>query len=102
MHTLIGQEAEAVENLSYLSELGKRKAAAAGTDGKTDLMSYLELPYVIGILLLYKRRIEHAQAISSNVVVGAKNRMNKEDHNTVSINAVKFVGHRNATILALL
>jgi integrase len=42
-HTLIGQEAKAVENMPDLSKPSKLKAAATGTDGKTDLASYLAL-----------------------------------------------------------
>ncbi len=42
-HTLTGQEAKAVESMPDLSMPSKQKAAATGTDGKTDLASYLAL-----------------------------------------------------------
>jgi hypothetical protein len=43
-HTLTGQEANAVESMPDLSMPSKQKAVATGTDGKTDLASYLALP----------------------------------------------------------
>jgi len=42
-HTLTRQEAKAVENMPDMSAPSSQKARATGTDGKTDLASYLAL-----------------------------------------------------------